>query len=74
MILIRKEALNNARTFLLGQTWDAPQILKGYEDDSRESIDNYLKVIATGIDLMNQKMKDLNKLLNEVEGDGNGDK
>ena len=74
MIIIRKDALNYARTFLLGQTWDTPQILKGYDGDSRESIDSYLKVIATGIDLMNQKMKDLNKILNEIEGDDNGNR
>ena len=67
MILVRKEALSHARSFLTGRTWDAPQIQKGYGDDLSGSVDAYCNSIARGIDLMNQKMKDLNKDIKDIE-------
>lgn len=67
MILVRKEALNHARNFLSGRTWEAPQIEKGYADDGQESVDDYRYAISNGIDLMNQAMKNLNKNFNEIE-------
>ena len=67
MILIRKEALNHARTFVSGRPWNAPQIEKGYDDDPRDSVNAYREVISSCIDLMNQEMKNLNKTLKELE-------
>lgn len=72
MILIRKEALKHAQTFLAGRSWDAPQIEKGYDDDTSESIQVYRNVILKFIDLLNQEMKNLNKTLKELE-EGNDD-
>ena len=67
MILVRKEALSHAQSFLTGRTWDVPQMQKGYGDNLSGSVDAYRNSIARGIDLMNQKMKDLNKDIKEIE-------
>lgn len=67
MILIRKEALSHAQTFLGGRAWDAPQVAHGYDDDPGGSVDKYREFIKNALDLMNQKMKDLNKDIKEFE-------
>lgn len=72
MILVRKEALNHARSFLSGISWDVPQIEQGYEDDTRGSVYAYCDVISKCIEVMNQEMKNLNKNLKELE-EGNND-
>lgn len=74
MILVRKEALNHALAFLDGRTWSAPQLANGYEDDIRESVAGYRKGCKYFMDLMNQKLKDLNKgIKNLEENDDNDD-
>ncbi len=72
MILIRKEALNHARTFLSERTWSAPQIEKGYVDHQSYNVDLYRSEISSWTDKMNQLMKNLNKTLKEYE-EGNDD-
>ncbi len=67
MILVRKEALKHAQTFLGGWSWDAPQVAHGYDDDSSGSVAEYLKYLRNAIDLMDQKMKDLDKGIKEIE-------
>ena len=67
MILIRKEALNHGQSFLTDCTWIAPQMANGYDDDIRGSVAGYQRAIKSGLDLMNQKMKDLNKDIKELE-------
>ena len=66
MITVRKEALSHAQSFLRGRTWDAPQMQSGYGDEGG-GVDAYSKIITRGIDLMNQRMKDLNKDIKELE-------
>ena len=74
MILVRKEALNHALAFLDGRTWSAPQLANGYEDDIRESVADYRKGCKDFMDLMNQKLKDLNKDIKDREqGDDDED-
>ena len=75
MILKRKEALQIARSVLAESDWDAPQVLNGYsKDDRRGSVEWYLVGVQYFMDLMNQKLKDLNKEIESIEkGDGDGD-
>ena len=73
MILIRKEALNHAKAFLGGRTWDAPQIANGYDYNSRGSVVAYHMFIKNALALMNQKMKDLDKKFKELENGGDDD-
>lgn len=67
MILVRKKALNHAQLFLTENTWDAPQILKGYNDNPTRSVESYQMIIKRWNDLMDQKLKDLSKLIKEIE-------
>lgn len=67
MILVRKEALTHAQKFLNDQSWDAPQVVNGYDGDLRESVSWYREGCKYFTDLMNQKLKDLNKGINEIE-------
>ena len=56
--------------------WDAPQILSGYskdDSDRRGSVEWYLEGVQYFMDLMNQKLKDLNKEIEEIEKGGNDD-
>ena len=74
MILVRKEALNHASAFLDGRTWSAPQLANGYDGDIRESVADYRKGCKEFLDLMNQKLKDLNKGIKDFEqGDDDDD-
>ena len=75
MILKRKEALQIARSVLAESDWDAPQVLNGYsKDDRRGSVEWYLEGVQYFMDLMNQKLKDLNKKIESIEkGDGDED-
>ena len=75
MILKRKEALQIARSVLAESDWDAPQVLNGYsKDDRRGSVEWYLEGVQYFMDLMNQKLKDLNKEIESIEkGDGDED-
>ena len=67
MILVRKEALSHAQTFLRGHTWDSPQVMNGYDDDPSGSVTQYRSWLGGAMDLMNQKLKDLNKDIKEIE-------
>ena len=75
MILKRKEALMVARSVLTEGPWDAPQVLKGYSSDDRNgSIEWYGEGVQYFMDLMNQKLKDLNKEIEAIEkGDSDED-
>jgi hypothetical protein len=77
MILKRKEALSIAQSVLSEGPWDAPQILNGYGSDSWEksgSVEWYRQRIQGFVDLMNQKLKDLNKEIETIEkGDSDED-
>ena len=77
MILKRKEALSIAQSVLSEGPWDAPQILNGYGNDSWEksgSVEWYRQRIQGFVDLMNQKLKDLNKEIETIEkGDSDED-
>ena len=75
MILKRKEALQIARSVLAESDWDAPQVLNGYSKDNRlGSVEWYLEGVQYFMDLMNQKLKDLNKKIESIEkGDGDED-
>ena len=77
MILKRKEALSIAQSVLSEGPWDAPQILNGYGNDSWEksgSVEWYRQRIQGFVDLMNQKLKDLNKEIEIIEkGDSDED-
>ena len=67
MILVHKEALSHAQTFLRGHTWDSPQVMNGYDDDPSGSVAQYRSWLGGAMDLMNQKLKDLNKDIKEIE-------
>ena len=75
MILKRKEALMIAQSVLSEGPWDAPQVLNGYSKDDRNgSIEWYREGIQYFTDLMNQKLKDLNKEIESIEkGDSDED-
>ena len=75
MILKRKEALMNAQSVLNEGPWDAPQVLNGYSKDDRNgSIEWYRDGVQFFTDLMNQKLKDLNKEIEAIEkGDNDED-
>ena len=75
MILVRKEAVNHAQTFLGDRLWDAPQVVDGYKDGiERRSVTWYRGGCKYFLDLMNQKMKDLDKSIKEIEqGDDDDD-
>ena len=75
MILKRKEALMIAHSVLSEGPWDAPQVLNGYSKDDRNgSIEWYREGIQYFTDLMNQKLKDLNKEIESIEkGDSDED-
>ena len=68
MVHIRKEAISLARQYLDDNKWEAPQVAKGYPDDNnRGSVAWYGDIVRRATDLMNQKLKDLNKDLKELE-------
>ena len=67
MILVRKEALSHAQSFLNDHSWDAPQVTNGYDDDPRESVGWFRDGCRFCMELMNQKLKDLNKDLKDFE-------
>lgn len=76
MIHKRREALELAKGVLRDNAWDAPQILSGYskdDSDRRGSVEWYLEGVQYFMDLMNQKLKDLNKEIEEIEKGGNDD-
>jgi len=75
MILKRKEALSIAQTFLSEVQWDSPNMVNGYSPDNiRESVKWYRNGIQYFMDLMNQMLKDFNKLMDEIEkGDNDED-
>ena len=75
MILKRKEALMNAQSVLADGLWDAPQVLSGYSKDDRNGcVEWYREGILFFTDLMNQKLKDLNKEIDAIEkGDNDED-
>ncbi len=75
MILVRKEALSHAQTFLGGRSWEAPKVADGYNDGVlRGSVAWYRDGCKYFMDLMNQKMKDLDKNIKEIEqGDEDDD-
>ena len=67
MVHVRKEAITLARQYLDDNKWEAPQVSKGYPDDNKGSVAWYVDVVRRATDLMNQKLKDLNKDLKELE-------
>lgn len=68
MVLKRKEALLNAQSVLNEGPWDAPQVLNGYSrDDRRGSVEWYREGVQFFTDLMNQKLKDINKEIESIE-------
>mgnify|MGYP003336114791 CR=1 FL=1 len=68
MILKRKEALSCARRFLTGISWSSPQLINGYSsDDIRYSVKWYGNGVDYFTDLMNQKLKDFNRSIEELE-------
>lgn len=68
MILKRKESLMTAQSVLNEGPWDAPQVLNGYSRDDRNgSIEWYREGVQFFMDLMNQKLKDLNKEIEQIE-------
>ena len=68
MILKRKEALMLAQTFLSETQWDSPNMVNGYSTDNiRESVKWYRNGIQYFMDLMNQMLKDFNKLMEQIE-------
>lgn len=68
MILKRKEALTLAQTFLSETQWDSPNMVNGYSTDNiRESVKWYRNGIQYFTDLMNQMLKDFNKLMEQIE-------
>lgn len=68
MIIKRKEALMKAHSVLVEGPWDAPQMLNGYSKDDRNgSIEWYREGAQYFTDLMNQKLKDLNKEIEFIE-------
>ena len=68
MILKRKEALTLAQTFLSETQWDSPNMVNGYSTDNiRESVKWYRNGIQYFMDLMNQMLKDFNKLMEQIE-------
>ena len=75
MILKRKEALSCAQSFLAETSWESPNMINGYSsDDVRESIKWYCNGIQYFMDLMNQMLKDFNKLMEQIEkGDDDED-
>lgn len=75
MILKRKEALMNAQSVLNEGPWDAPQVLNGYSKEDRNgSVAWYRDGVQYFMDLMNQKLKDLNKEIETIEkGDSDDD-
>lgn len=73
MTLVRKEALALVRQYINGAHWDAPQIADGYPDGGRGSIAWYKGVLRQAGDLMDQKLKELNKAFKEIEGEDDED-
>ena len=73
MVHVRKEAISLARQCLEDNKWEAPQVAKGYPDDNRGSIAWYGDIVRRATDLMNQKLKDLNKDLKELEEEDEDD-
>lgn len=75
MITSRKEALLNARSVLKEGPWDAPQVLSGYSKEDRYGcVEWYQDGVQYFIDLMNQKLNDLNKEIEAIEkGDTDDD-
>lgn len=75
MILKRKEALLEAQGILKAGPWDAPQVMSGYSrDDKSGSVEWYLQGVQHFMDLMNQKLNDLNKDIEAIEkGDSDED-
>lgn len=68
MILKRKEALSCAQSFLAETSWESPNMINGYSSDNvRESIKWYRNGIQYFVDLMNQMLKDFNKLMEQIE-------
>lgn len=75
MILKRKEALMLAKSALSESPWDAPQVLNGYSKDDRVgSVEWYREGVRYFMDLMNQKLNDLNGEIESIEkGDDDED-
>ena len=69
VITVRKEALIHARSFLNDRNWKAPQMAKGYLDysDDTETVEWWREGIDYHVGRMNQKMKDLDKIIKEFE-------
>ena len=65
----RKEALLMAREFLTKDKWHCPLIEHGYSSENRlDSVDWYLEATQYFLDQNAQKLKDLNKKLETLEG------
>lgn len=63
----RKEALQFGRTFLEDVKWESPR----HKGGESAKVGLYLGWVEKGIDMMNQRMKDLNKQIRKFEkGDG----
>lgn len=74
LVNVRKEALAMMRQYVDGIGRDVPQIDVGYHGDgSGDSVEWYRGAMRWGEDLMNQRLKDLNKAIREVEGNGDED-
>lgn len=74
LVNVRKEALAMMRQYADGIGRDVPQIDAGYHGDgSSDSVEWYRGALRWAEDLMNQRLKDLNKAIREVEGNGDED-
>lgn len=73
MVNVRKEALAMLRQYADGIGRDVPQIDAGYPGDGSDCVEWYRGALRWAEDLMNQRLKDINKANRKGEGEDDED-